>query len=87
MLTRSPQDDIITPGTSTVAKFMAVTSFEISHVSECQMNHALSKRLQYVWTTFPTHCPLRTALPYCDSAILGTAWAALCVVVKEHVFL
>ena len=48
MLTGSPQDDIITPGTSTVAKFVAVTAFEVSHVSECQPNHAFSKRLQYV---------------------------------------
>lgn len=54
VLTRTPQDDIITPGTSTVAKLVAVTFLEISHVSECQLNPALSKRLQYVLDYFPT---------------------------------
>lgn len=57
MSTGSPLDDIITPGASTVAKFEAVTFLEISHVSECQLNHALSKRLYMSWT-IPTQCRL-----------------------------
>ena len=49
------------------------------------MNEASSKRLNYVRTILPTHCPHYIALSHSDFAILSTAWAASPVIMKELV--
>ena len=60
VLIRSPRSDIITPGTSTVAKFktMILWFARLQEVS----NTASSKRLHYVWTIFP---PNARFVPLC----------------------
>lgn len=51
-----------------------------------RQEQSVSKRLQYVWTTRPTHCPLCVALSFGDTATLRTAQATLSVSKIEHVY-
>ena len=70
MLTRSPQEDIITPGASTVAKFKTLMwSFARFLLV---LNRALVNAF-YVWTDIPTQCPLSYRYVKVDFTTLSTA--------------